>query len=246
MNTKIFKLFMSNLEQSFSLPKYDSVRSTLDQNTRIDYLPWTPVRLEKFRSEIEENLQLEVKLKGTVEKVVESCNNAYMSRFFGEIWRPNTDQYQYSGWNLVDEINKQTPESVLDIGCGYNGFKGRINNLIGIDPYNNCADYMVDILDFTVKSESFDHILALGSINYNDYREIHSQFSKAVDLLKPDGKLYLRVNPGQGTQRKQSPFIDIFPWTFEIAYQLADEFNLNLLTFKKEVNGRLFFIYLKK
>lgn len=245
MNTKIFKLFMDSLEKSFALPKYDSIRETLDKNTRIDYLPWTPVRFEKFQDDVQTQLNIELKFKGTIEEVVKQANKKYMSIFFGEIWKPNTDEFQYSGWNLVDEINKQDPKSVLDVGCGYNGFKGRINNLIGIDPYNNCADYMVDILDFSVKPESFDHILALGSINYNDYDEIHAQFAKTISLLQPGGKLYLRVNPKYNAPRKQSPFIDIFPWTFEIAYKLSEEFNLHLLTFKKEVNGRLFFVYVK-
>jgi predicted RNA-binding protein associated with RNAse of E/G family len=32
--------------------------------------------------------------------------------------------------------------------------KGAYKILIGIDPYNNCADYEVDILDYKVKPES--------------------------------------------------------------------------------------------
>jgi carboxypeptidase Taq len=88
-------------------------------------------------------------------------------RFFSEIWKPRTGDYDYTGWQLADEINALNPESVLDVGCGYHPFKGRIPNLIGIDPYNNCADFMVDILDYKVKPASHDHIIALGSINFN-------------------------------------------------------------------------------
>jgi hypothetical protein len=32
-------------------------------------------------------------------------------------------------------------ESVLDVGCGYNEFKGKINNLTGLDPYNKKCGY---------------------------------------------------------------------------------------------------------
>ena len=34
------------------------------------------------------------------------------------------------------------PDNVVDIGCGFNEFKGKITNLIGIDPYNDKADIM--------------------------------------------------------------------------------------------------------
>ena len=55
-------------------------------------------------------------------------------------------------WSGLDQL---PPGSrVLDVGCGYHPFKGRINNIVGIDPYNNCADYEVDILDYKVKPKS--------------------------------------------------------------------------------------------
>ena len=57
---------------------------------------------------------------------------------------------------MDNEINKLNPRKVLDVGCGYNQFKGRINNLIGIDPYNNCADYQVDIFEFVDEPNSYD------------------------------------------------------------------------------------------
>jgi hypothetical protein len=134
---------------------------------------------------------------------------------------------------------------VLDVGCGYHPFKGRIHNIIGIDPYNDAADYEVDILDYKVRPESHDVIIALGSINFNSQDEIEQRFAHCVNLLKPGGKFFLRANPG--IPHKTGPYVDIFPWTFEIVNQFAEKYNLHLDEFKKEPTelGRLYFVYTK-
>lgn len=242
MNLKIFKFMSKNLHDSFNLPKYNNIKETIGKDTLVDSLPWTPVKFEKFKNKILAELGLESKFKGTVEEITNELDDKYMARFFGEIWRPNTDVYMYSGWSLAEEINKQSPKAVLDVGCGYNQFKNRINNLVGIDPYNNCADFMVDVLDYNVK-EKYDHILVFGSINFGTLDDIKLRFKKSVDLLDTNGKIYVRANPGEPW--KNGPWIDIFPWSFEVAHQLAEEFNLKLLTFKKDNNNRLFIVYEK-
>jgi len=244
MNTRIFSLIIQNLETAFNLPKYDNVRATLGKDTRVDFLPWTPARHTKFADVIKQELDFEdVDLTGTVEEVVGKLDKRYMNRFFGEIWKPNTEVYQYTGWALVEEINKRNPKAVLDFGCGYHPFKGRINNLIGIDPFNNCADYMVDILEFNVEPESYDNIIVFGSLNFNGKEEIEERFAKLVSVLMPGGKMYFRANPG--ILWPKGPYVDIFPWTFEVAHDLAKKHNLTLETFKKDNNNRLYFVYLK-
>ena len=141
---------------------------------------------------------------------------------------------------MVEEINKLDPKSVLDVGCGYHPFKGRIHNLIGIDPYNNCADYMVDILDY---AGEHDVIIALGSINFNSRDEIEARFAKCVSILKAGGLFVLRANPG--IPHKTGPYVDIFPWSFSVVKEFADKYNLKLETYKQDANDRLYFVYSK-
>ena len=163
MNTKIFKLITENLTEAFNLPKYQDI--AIDKDTQVDQLPWTPARYKKFKDAVWDELQLTSDYVGTVQAVVAELSEEYTHRFFAEIWKPRTGEYDHSGWSLAEAITKQDPKNVPDVGCGYHPFKGRIPNLIGIDPYNNCADYEVDILEYKVKPESHDHIIALGSIN---------------------------------------------------------------------------------
>jgi hypothetical protein len=239
MNTKIFALLVKNLKESFNLPKYANI--VIDESTVVDQLPWTPARYRKFKDAVEAELSLPCDYVGTLKEITHDLSERYIHRFFSEIWKPRTGDYDYTGWELADEINKQNPRSVLDIGCGYHPFKGRINNIVGIDPYNNCDDYMVDILDYV---GSHDVIIALGSINFNSRDEIESRFARCVDILDTGGKFYLRANPG--ITHRTGPYVDIFNWTFEVVREFADKYSLKLLEFKKDANNRLYFSYQKQ
>ena len=53
-------------------------------------------------------------------------------------------------WPKVIEFIESLPSqsTVLDVGCGYNEFKGKIKNLTGIDPYNFHADWKIALKDY--------------------------------------------------------------------------------------------------
>ena len=240
MNTKIYTYLVEKLQNFFNLPRYSHLQGNFDQNTAVDQLPWTPVRLAKFNTEISQTFDFDILASGTVKQMVNQIDQRYMMRFFSEIWKPQTENYQWSGWQLAEEINAQNPKNVLDVGCGFHPFKGRICNLIGIDPYNHNADYMVDILEYQVRPATHDHIIALGSINFNSFDDIEKRFAHCVELLAPGGRMYFRVNPG--ISHANGPWIDIFPWSFETVNHFCDKFHLHLNTFKKDSNQRLFFI----
>jgi SAM-dependent methyltransferase len=242
MNTKIFALIKQNLDHAFALPKYESIRDRIGLDTVVEDLPWTPARYRKFREAVEGQLDLASDWTGSLAEIVADLDRRYLRRFFGEIWKPRTDDYNYTGWPLVEEINRADPQNVLDVGCGYNQFRGRIPNLIGIDPYNDCADYMVDILDYRVRPGTHDHIICLGSINFNSREDIEARFAHCVDLLAPGGHMYFRANPG--IQWKNGPWVEIFAWSFQVVKELEETYQLRLLTFKQD-NDRLYFVYQK-
>ena len=241
MNTKIFNLLQKNLHSAFNLPKYANI--SIDADTVVQDLPWTPARYRKFKDAVEAELSLPCDYVGTLKSISDDLSERYILRFFSEIWKPRTGDYEHTGWELADEINRLNPQKVLDVGCGYHPFRGRIQNIVGIDPYNNCADYEVDILEYKVKPESHDVIIALGSINFNSRDEIEARFSHCVDLLKKGGKFFLRANPG--ITHKTGPYVEIFPWTFEVVNEFAEKYRLHLDTYKKDANDRLYFVYTK-
>jgi hypothetical protein len=64
-----------------------------------------------------------------------------------------------------------------------------------------------------------------------------------VDLLKTGGRFYLRANPG--ISHRTGPYVQIFPWSFEVASEFAKKYKLHLETFKRDANDRLYFVYTK-
>jgi hypothetical protein len=240
MNNKIFSYIQKKLQETWNLPKHSNICNSLSADTALDQLPWTPARKLKFQQELESTFGVSVELEGTVAELVDRTDQRYLMWFFGEIWKPRTEQYHWTGYRIAEEICRVNPKKVLDVGCGYNPFKGRIPNLIGIDPYNNCADFMVDILDYHVEPASYDHVIALGSINFNSREDIELRFAATVNLLAPNGHLWMRCNPGHS--HKNGPWVEIFPWSFDVAYELAKKYNLTLETLKQD-QDRLFFLF---
>ena len=59
----------------------------------------------------------------------------------------------------------------------------------------------------------------------------------------PGGRMYFRANPGHLWPK--GPYVDIFPWTFEVAYELAKKHNLELEKFKQDNGDRLYFEFFK-
>ena len=111
MNSKIFKLVIDNLEEALNLPKYEDVTSNLNEQTTFEEMGITPVKFEKFKEDILETMELDAKIRweGTIASVVDQLDIKYSSMFFGEIWKPQTDDYSYTGWALVDEVKKLNP-----------------------------------------------------------------------------------------------------------------------------------------
>ncbi len=177
-------------------------------------------------------------------ELVDRIDDAVLRRYFSEVWQPTTKKFKYSGLKLIDDINSLCPRNVIDLGCGYNEFKGKINNLIGLDPYNSRADVQCKILEFNT-SEQFDVVLALGSINFGSTDKIFSELEKAVDITAPGGKLFFRVNPGLQHTPPESKWISFYPWNSNFIVNCADYFNVNILDIKTDRQDRMYFAWSK-
>jgi SAM-dependent methyltransferase len=154
-------------------------------------------------------------------------------------------KWKYSGLALVDEVNSMKPRAVLDVGCGYNEFKGKIDNLVGIDPYNNNADLQVSTLKFRTDSK-FDVILCLGSINFGNKEKIIAEVARCVNLLTNDGTMFFRVNPGVQHDKPEAKWIEFFPWNVPFIIELAEMFDLQVLDIRDDSNQRKYFVLRKK
>ena len=173
-----------------------------------------------------------------------------MESYFNGIWQDkNFERLEYSGYQLVNYVNDQAPSSALDIGCGYNRFKGKIKRLIGIDPYNDHADIKISLEDF-YPSPAYDIVLALGSINFGDETTIDYQMSLIHVLFRKEA--IFRVNPGiphDWADVGDIHGIEWYPWTKEKIYAIANQYKYKVKKFEEEYVShghlRYFFIYTK-
>lgn len=180
--------------------------------------------------------------------LTEIIDHEVLKNYFSKVWQPQTKKYKYSGLAIIDEVNNLQPKKVLDLGCGYNEFKGKINNLIGIDPYNERADVQVGILDYNAQN-NFDVIICLGSINFGTVDKIYTELEHAVSLTKQNGLLYFRANPGTQHEAPEAKWIDFFEWTSEFIINSADRLNCELVTLNQDMGergSRYYFILKKK
>lgn len=167
-----------------------------------------------------------------------------LHRYFSKHWQADMKKWKHSGLTLIDQINDMKPRSVLDVGCGYNEFRGKVHNLIGIDPYNDQADYQVDLMEYR-PLQKFDVILALGSINFGGRNKIIAEVSKCVNLLEKGGVMFFRVNPGIQHDKSEAKWIEFFAWNVPFIIELAEMLDLKVLDIRDDSNSRKYFVYRK-
>lgn len=184
-----------------------------------------------------------------------AINEAVLEQYFSQIWQPETKKYKYSGLGIIDQINALNPKAVLDAGCGYNEFKGKIQNLTGIDPFNPRADIKTHILEYETDIE-YDAVICLGSINFGTTDKIFEEVKKVVSLTKTGGLIIFRVNPGIQHIARESKWIDFFNWDIPFILNIAHTLNCCVQQLRTDtsqdknqslLNGeRLYFVFEKQ
>lgn len=175
-----------------------------------------------------------------ITELTEQVDNAVLARYFGEVWHPETKKYKYSGLSVIDDVNAMNPDNVIDVGCGYNEFKGKIQNLWGIDPYNKKADENCKTLNFR-SDKLYDVAICLGSINFGSTDKIYAELAHVISIVKPSGKLYFRANPGEQHAKEEAKWIDFFHWTPDFIMNAAKSLDCTVDILRMDVGNRYYF-----
>lgn len=138
-------------------------------------------------------------------------------------------KYVETGQKLIEEVNSYNPKIVLDLGCGDNIYKGKINNLIGIDILDDSKqDITAPIENLPFKDNYADVILALGSVNFGDDDLIDKQIREMKRVAKPDALIYLKILP----EHNVDPY---YFWTLNKLIKKTQQHNLYFLQMPKEI-----------
>ena len=165
-------------------------------------------------------------------------NQTQLNQYFSTDWRARIENRSMSGPSLIHKVSDE--EWVLDVGCGFNYFKGKIKNLIGIDPANDAADVKVSVEDFT-SERLFDVAFCLGSVNFGNEDDIRNDLTELMTHLNQQSRIYWRCNPGVHDHGNESfnP-ITVFPWTIEYQQKFAEEFGFQIKEIVWENNNRIY------
>ena len=141
---------------------------------------------------------------------------------------------------------------MLDIGCGYHEFKGKINNLVGIDPYNDAADIHVKLLDYN-PDEKYDATLALGSINFGSTDKVFAELEHAVSLCNPGAVMFFvltsilphdEADRPVGSKKSLKQLDLLLQRDANFIVNCAEQLNVDILDIKKDSHrGRIYFDY---
>ena len=160
--------------------------------------------------------------------ITKMTDQNYLNYYFANHWgHKGVPVYNTTGYQLADKIADD--EWVLDVGCGRNLFKGKIKNIVGIDPAFDEADQKVTIEEF-IPAQQFDVALCLGSVNFGGIEIIRRQIECIIKCLKPQARIYWRCNPGQQDHgNEECKQIDFFPWSEQWHKILAKEYGFEII-----------------
>jgi len=180
-----------------------------------------------------------------ITEIADVVDDAVLEQYFSQVWQPETKKFKYSGLSIIDEVNAMRPREVIDIGCGYNEFKGKIDNLTGIDPYNNRADIKTSVIDYKTDTK-YDVAICLGSINFGSTDKIIEELTAVVNLTSPSGLIYFRVNPGRQHDAPESKWINFYDWDPVFISNIARYLDCRLVTLRQDTGDRFYFVLKKK
>jgi len=181
-----------------------------------------------------------------------------MDKYFSQVWEDNTHKFKYSNHASISEkANALNPESVLDVGCGFNKYKELIkcSRFVGIDPYNNSADVKKGVYEYYMenKEEQFDVVLALGSVNFGSHDKIIAEIDCVDKMTKPGGTQFWRVNPNTKHNNHEGFYLNElmtwYPWDRAFIENLAEIYGYEIKDYQEEINDqghtRMYFEFYK-
>lgn len=136
----------------------------------------------------------------------------------------------------INKLLENNPESIHDIGCGWNMFKKYIPNIIGISPDNPDNAWYGDEFDFfdfdfvSNHQEYYESAMAICSLHYVPLSSLRDRVLGFISIIKDGGRGFISLDADTMIKR-ESPenLIDTFG-SEEPSAELLDQYIREQLT----------------
>lgn len=168
----------------------------------------------------------------------------------------------------INKLLEKNPETIYDIGCGWNMFKKYIPNIVGISPDNpdSTPVWTADEFDFfdfdfvANHQDYYESAMAICSLNYVPISTLRDRIIGFISIIKPGGRGYIALDPHAMIERESPVFLfDIFgteepsPEAMDqyIKEQLEDLpcelliFDVDSVEYKNELDGTIRIVFEK-
>ena len=112
----------------------------------------------------------------------------------------------------LEFLTAKNPQTIYDLGCGWNIFKRYIPNIIGIDPDSKSlfADVNDMIDDDYIKNHQgyYESIFSINALHFRPLSDLRKVATDFVSMIKPGGMGFLTLNFMRMLERDQEKFKD--------------------------------------
>lgn len=126
---------------------------------------------------------------------------------------------------------EKNPESIFDIGCGWNMFKKYIPQIVGISPdveddphyYGDSHDFFDP--NFVMYNEGqFESAMSICSLHYSPLSQIKEVVESFVSIVSPGGRGYIALDLAPMLQREDADVLEGLFGTPDPSYYEVDDY----------------------
>lgn len=165
----------------------------------------------------------------------------------------------------IQYLLEKNPDSIFDIGCGWNVFKRYIPQIVGISPdpetdsnyHGDSHDYFDS--NFVMYNEGqFESAMSICALNYQPLTQIKEIATSFVSLVTPGGRGYLALDLAPMLEREDTEVLESLFGTTEPSYYEIDDyvrdqlsdlpcefivFDLDSMEYMNEVDGTVRIVF---
>jgi len=96
----------------------------------------------------------------------------------------------------LQSLLEKTPNTIYDLGCGWNIFKKYIPEIVGVDPHYHNQEICTQIDQQYVSDHQdyFQSVFSINALHFRPLSELRQVYEEFISMVAPGGRGFLSVN----------------------------------------------------